>query len=75
MIPRLRIVPRSRQLSRTIALLLACVLCGPSCGVVTAKQVTSSETRFAAAKGDMPTLQSATDLDDAAEKVVMAVGK
>lgn len=51
MIPRHRPVPRSRPLSRTIALLLACALCGSSCGVVTAKQVVSSEARFAVAKG------------------------
>lgn len=54
MITRLRTVPRNRPPSRTIALLLACVLCGSSCGVVTAKQVVSSESRFAVAKGAAP---------------------
>jgi len=35
-------------------MLLACALCGSSCGVVTAKQVVSSEARFAVAKGAAP---------------------
>jgi predicted dienelactone hydrolase len=52
--PRPRTVPRNRRLARAVALLLACALCGPSCGVVTAKQVVSSESRFAAAKGATP---------------------
>lgn len=50
MILRPRTVARNRRQSGAIAILLACVLCGPSCGVLTAKQVVSSESRFAAAK-------------------------
>src|SRR5262245_4395992 len=54
MIPRLRTVSRRRPEAATLAVLLALVLCGPSCGVVTAKQVVPSEARFAPSAGATP---------------------
>jgi predicted dienelactone hydrolase len=52
--PSLRLVSWNRTRSWVVAGLLASLLCGPSCGIVSAKQVVSSETRFAVAKGGSP---------------------